>query len=201
MIAFETLVFYLFSVVAVLAALGVVLSRNPVHAALFLVLVFVASAVVWLLLRAEFLAIALVLVYVGAVMVLFLFVLMMLDVNVDLLREGFWRFFPLAVIVAALLVVQVFFVLSTDSYPQTPLSEAEQGDNTRALGLILYTNYVYPFQLAAVVLLVAMIAAVALTLRRSKRRHVIDPAAQVQVAAKDRLRVVSLPHNEREQSR
>lgn len=195
MLEFTTLIFYLFSATTLAAALGVILVSNPVYAALFLVLVFVSSAGIWLLLHAEFLAIALVLVYVGAVMVLFLFVLMMLDINLERLREGFWRYLPLAAVVIVLFTVQIVAVLTDSGF--APGGEGAGGevaeDNTRALGSVLYTQYVYPFELAAVVLLVAIVAAVALTLRRRKQVKYTDPAAQVQVRKKDRVRMVSLP--------
>lgn len=192
---FQTVVFYLFGAIAVAAALGVILVRNPVHAALCLVLVFFSSAAIWLLLEAEFLAITLVLVYVGAVMVLFLFVVMMLDINVDRLREGFWSNLPLGLLVAALLVVEMLLVLTGDVFRQasSPPSLPVDASNTESIGRVLYTVYAYPFELAAMILLVAMVAAVSLTLRKRKDVRYLDPAEQVKVKAADRLRVISMP--------
>ena len=192
---FQTVVFYLFGAIAVAAALGVILVRNPVHAALCLVLVFFSSAAIWLLLEAEFLAITLVLVYVGAVMVLFLFVVMMLDINVDRLREGFWSNLPLGLLVAAVLVVEMLLVLTGDVFRQasSPPSLPVDASNTESIGRVLYTVYAYPFELAAMILLVAMVAAVSLTLRKRKDVRYLDPAEQVKVKAADRLRVISMP--------
>jgi NADH-quinone oxidoreductase subunit J len=192
---FQTVVFYLFGAIAVAAALGVILVRNPVHAALCLVLVFFSSAAIWLLLEAEFLAITLVLVYVGAVMVLFLFVVMMLDINVDRLREGFWSNLPLGLLVAALLVVEMLLVLTGDFFRQasSPPSLPVDASNTESIGRVLYTVYAYPFELAAMILLVAMVAAVSLTLRKRKDVRYLGPAEQVKVKAADRLRVISMP--------
>lgn len=187
--------FYLFGAIAVAAALGVILVRNPVHAALFLVLAFFSSAAIWLLLEAEFLAIALVLVYVGAVMVLFLFVVMMLDINVDRLREGFWSNLPLGLLVAAVLVVEMVLVLTGDFFRKWPAPAPLPADasNTADIGRVLYTVYAYPFEIAALVLLVAMVAAVSLTLRKRKDVRHLDPAEQVKVKASERLRVISMP--------
>ena len=192
---FQTVVFYLFGAIAVAAALGVILVRNPVHAALFLVLAFFSSAAIWLLLEAEFLAIALVLVYVGAVMVLFLFVVMMLDITIDRLREGFWSNLPLGLLVAAVLVVEMVLVLTGDFFRQWPAPAPLPADasNTADIGRVLYTVYAYPFEIAAMVLLVAMVAAVSLTLRKRKDARYLDPAEQVKVKAADRLRVISMP--------
>ena len=192
---FQTVVFYLFGAIAVAAALGVILVRNPVHAALFLVLAFFSSAAIWLLLEAEFLAIALVLVYVGAVMVLFLFVVMMLDINIDRLREGFWSNLPLGLLVAAVLVVEMVLVLTGDFFRQAPAPVPLPADasNTADIGRVLYTVYAYPFEITAMVLLVAMVAAVSLTLRKRKDARYLDPAEQVKVKAADRLRVISMP--------
>ncbi|MFC4485980.1 MULTISPECIES: NADH-quinone oxidoreductase subunit J [Tepidiphilus] len=192
---FQTVVFYLFGAIAVAAALGVILVRNPVHAALCLVLVFFSSAAIWLLLEAEFLAITLVLVYVGAVMVLFLFVVMMLDINVDRLREGFWSNLPLGLLVAAVLVVEMLLVLTGDVFRQasSPPALPTDASNTESIGRVLYTLYSYPFELAAMILLVAMVAAVSLTLRKRKDVRYLDPAEQVKVKAADRLRVISMP--------
>lgn len=196
---FETVLFYLFAAVTVFAALRVITARNPLHAVLFLVLAFVSSAGVWILLEAEFLAIALVLVYVGAVMVLFLFVVMMLDIKIDALRQGFWRHFPLAAMLGAVVVLEMAAVLMAgfrvSEEPRVaqvigqPLLEVS---NTKELGKLLYSQYVYPVQVAAVILLVAMIAAIALTLRERKDSKAIDPSEQVRVRASDRLQIVKL---------
>jgi NADH-quinone oxidoreductase subunit J len=192
------ILFYFFSLVLVAAAVGVITARNPVHCALFLVLAFFNSAVIWLLLEAEFLAIVLLLVYVGAVMVLFLFVVMMLDVNVAKLREGFTRYAPLGILVAALVVVEIGSVVWVKSLggaaPEATARVAVEGySNTRALGELLYTKYLYPFELAAVVLLVAIVAAIALTMRHRVGLKAQDVNAQVAVRAKDRVRVVKMP--------
>ena len=192
------LLFYFFSLVLVGAAVGVITARNPVHCALFLVLAFFNSAVIWLLLEAEFLAIVLMLVYVGAVMVLFLFVVMMLDVNIAALREGFTRYAPLGILVAALVVVEIGSVVWVKSLggaaPEAAASVAVEGySNTRALGELLYTKYLYPFELAAVLLLVAIVAAIALTMRHRVGMKAQDIAGQVAVRAKDRIRVVKMP--------
>lgn len=190
--------FYAFSAVLVVAALGVITARNPVHAALFLVFAFFNSAVLWLLMEAEFLAIVLVLVYVGAVMVLFLFVVMMLDVNVAQMREGFTRYAPLGILIAALVVVEIGSVVWVKSLggamAEPAASVAVEGySNTRALGELLYTKYLYPFELAAVLLLVAIVAAITLTMRHRVGMKTQDIAAQVSVRAKDRVRVVKMP--------
>jgi NADH-quinone oxidoreductase subunit J len=187
--------FYLFASVAVLAALGVITARNPLHAVLFLVLAFVSSAGIWMLLEAEFLAIALVLVYVGAVMVLFLFVVMMLDINIERLRVGFWRWLPAGLLLAGLIGVQMVWVLGAKetSAGMTAIQHAADYSNTKELGRQIYTSYVYPFELAAVLLLLAMVAAIALTLRKrrdSRRQSIGD---QLKVSKQDRLRIVSLP--------
>jgi NADH-quinone oxidoreductase subunit J len=192
------LLFYFFSLVLVGAAIGVITARNPVHCALFLVLAFFNSAVIWLLMEAEFLAIVLMLVYVGAVMVLFLFVVMMLDVNIAALREGFTRYAPLGLLVAALVVVEIGSVVWVKDLggaaPEAAASVAVEGySNTRALGELLYTKYLYPFELAAVLLLVAIVAAIALTMRHRVGMKAQDIAGQVAVRAKDRIRVVKMP--------
>jgi NADH-quinone oxidoreductase subunit J len=192
------ILFYFFSLVLVGAAVGVITARNPVHCALFLVLAFFNSAVIWLLMEAEFLAIVLMLVYVGAVMVLFLFVVMMLDVNIAALREGFTRYAPLGILVAALVVVEIGSVVWVKSLggasPEAAASVAVEGySNTRALGELLYTRYLYPFELAAVLLLVAIVAAIALTMRHRVGMKAQDIAGQVAVRAKDRVRVVKMP--------
>jgi NADH-quinone oxidoreductase subunit J len=197
---FELATFWIFAAILVVAALCVILVRNPVHSALFLVLAFFTSAALWMLLRAEFLAIALVLVYVGAVMVLFLFVVMMLDINLDRLREGFWSYLPLGATVGILMVFEMGLVLwSRYVGVQAPAAQAEQGySNTKALGRLLYTEYAYPFELAAVLLLVAIVAAIALTLRRRKDTKYQDPARQVLVRRSERVRLVSMPAEKRE---
>jgi len=194
---FQTFIFYFFSAVLVFAALRVITARNPVHAALFLVLAFFTSAGIWMLLQAEFLAIALVLVYVGAVMVLFLFVVMMLDINLARLREGFWSYLPLGGLVALLLVAEMVLVLASRysglaEMPAPPPLPSGYS-NTKELGRLLYTEYVYPFEIAAVILLVAIVAAIALTLRRRKHTKYIDPAQQIRVRRGDRVRIVSMP--------
>ncbi|MDQ6621105.1 MAG: NADH-quinone oxidoreductase subunit J [Pseudomonadota bacterium] len=195
-----TFVFYALSAIMVFAALRVITNRNPVHSALWLVLSFFTAAGLWLLLQAEFLAIALVLVYVGAVMVLFLFVVMMLDVNYDTLRNQFRSYVPLGATVGVLVLVEMGLVL-LGSYAKpvaTPLVEAPKGGNTHALGLLLYTDYVYPFEIAAVILLVAIIAAIALTHRQRRETRYQDPGQQVKVRPQDRLRIVSMPSEKRD---
>jgi NADH-quinone oxidoreductase subunit J len=192
------ILFYSFSLVLIGAAVGVITARNPVHCALYLVLAFFNSAVIWLLLEAEFLAIVLMLVYVGAVMVLFLFVVMMLDVNVAKMREGFTRYAPLGILVAALVVVEIGSVVWVKNLggaaSEAAASVAVEGySNTRALGELLYTKYLYPFELAAVLLLVAIVAAIALTMRHRTGLKAQDVAGQVSVRAKDRVRIVKMP--------
>jgi len=189
--AFPLILFYLFGAVLLASALAVILVRNPVHAALFLVLAFVTAAALWLLLYAEFLAITLVLVYVGAVMVLFLFVVMMLDINLDRLREGFWGNLPLAAGVGILMAAEMVLLLLRGSHPVASPGAPPAGfSNTKALGQVLYTDYVYAFELAAIVLLVAIVAAIALTLRTRKETKYQDPSAQLAVKAADRLKIV-----------
>jgi NADH-quinone oxidoreductase subunit J len=194
---FQDIVFYTLAAILLFAGLRVITARNPVHAALFLVLAFFTAAGIWLLLEAEFLAIALVLVYVGAVMVLFLFVVMMLDINLDKLREGFWDYAPLAGFVGILMAVEMALVLSSRHFgPErtgVPKPHPAGYSNTAELGRQLYTDYVYAFELAAVVLLVAIVAAIALTMRRRKDSKYIDPAEQVRVKRHDRIRMVSMP--------
>ena len=190
------ILFYVFAAVLVAAAIGVITARNPVHSVLFLVLCFFNAAVLWLLIEAEFLAIVLVLVYVGAVMVLFLFVVMMLDINIEKLREGFARHAPLGVAVALVVVVELYYVLwvrraGVDvTGGVAPLPEGYS--NTEAVGAVLYTDYVYPFQLAAVVLLIAIVAAIALTMRRRPGLKTQDVSRQVAVRRKDRVRLVKV---------
>ena len=191
---FETFLFYAFSAILLLAALRVITARNPVHSAMFLVLSFFTAAGIWLLLRAEFLAIALVLVYVGAVMVLFLFVVMMLDINIERLRAGFWRNLPLALVVGGILVTEMVLLLARQVFEAAPAAEPGPGySNTRELGLLVYTHYAYAFEVSAVILLVAIIAAISLTLRRRKDSRYQNPAEQVKVRREDRVRLVSMP--------
>jgi NADH-quinone oxidoreductase subunit J len=188
--------FYVFAAVLVAAAIGVITARNPVHSVLFLVLCFFNAAVLWLLIEAEFLAIVLVLVYVGAVMVLFLFVVMMLDINIEKLREGFARHAPLGIAVALVVVIELYYVLwvrraGVDvTGGVAPLPEGYS--NTEAVGAVLYTDYVYPFQLAAVVLLIAIVAAIALTMRRRPGLKTQDVSRQVAVRRQDRVRLVKV---------
>ncbi|MDB5791228.1 MAG: NADH-quinone oxidoreductase subunit [Massilia sp.] len=191
---FTTGLFYVFAAIMVLSALRVITAKNPVHAALFLVLAFFNAAGIWLLLKAEFLAIVLVLVYVGAVMVLFLFVVMMLDINVDRMREGFWGYLPMALLIGAVIVIEMALVLwnSYGQFAQTAEAAALNIGGTRELGRLIYTQYIYGFEIAAVILLVAIIAAVALTLRKRSDSKAIDPAAAVRVKRNDRLRIVKM---------
>ncbi len=192
----ELLLFYLFSGIAVLAAGMVITIRNPVHAALFLVLTFFASAGVWLLLEAEFLAVTLVLVYVGAVMVLFLFVIMMLDINLVPLREGFTKYLPVGSLIAFVLVLEIALIVGPERFGleamPAPPGAPEDYSNTKELGRLLYTTYVYPFELAAVLLVVAIVAAIALTLRPKRQSRFVPPEEQIKVRKKDRLRVVKM---------
>jgi NADH-quinone oxidoreductase subunit J len=193
---YTSAIFYFFAAILVFAGLRVITARNPVHSALFLVLAFFTAAGLWMLLEAEFLAITLVLVYVGAVMVLFLFVVMMLDINLDKLREGFWDYLPLAGFVSVLLVIEMALILGSRHFGlevmSTPAPHAADYSNTKELGRLLYTDYVYAFELAAVILLVAIVAAIALTLRRRKDSKYLNPAEQVKVKRNDRLRIVKM---------
>ena len=189
--------FYAFSTVLLFAAFKVVTSRNPVHSALYLVLSFFQASAIWMLLQAEFLSISLILVYVGAVMVLFLFVVMMLDINIEAMRQGFWRHFPLAASIGAVLALELASVLLggfrlTQSPVAPVLEEGVQYSNTKELGIILYTEYLYPLEIAAVILLVAIVAAIALTLRERKDSKAQDPSEQVKVKASDRLQLVKM---------
>ena len=191
---FKTALFYVFSAILILAATSVITARNPVHAALFLVLSFFSAAAIWMLLKAEFLAIILVLVYVGAVMVLFLFVVMMLDININKMREGFWGYFPLAASIGVVIVLEMAAVLLRGFWrpeTQSVVSSANIG-GTKELGKLIYTQYVYAFEIAAVVLLVAIVAAVALTLRRRKDSKYFSPSSAVKVKRNDRVRMVSM---------
>ena len=193
---FKTGTFYVLSAILVFAALRVVTARNPVHAALNLVLSFFTASGIWVLLQAEFLAIALVMVYVGAVMVLFLFVVMMLDINLDKIREGFWKHLPFGALVGVLMFLEMgallgghyFQVLDTE----IPGSAAN-ASNTKELGVLLFTDFVYPFELASVILLVALVAAVALTYRGRRPSNYMNPSDQIAVKAEDRVRVVQMP--------
>jgi NADH-quinone oxidoreductase subunit J len=195
----QTGFFYLFSAVLLFAAFRVVTARNPVHAVLYLMLAFSQASGLWFLLQAEFLAITLVLVYLGAVMVLFLFVVMMLDINMDLLREGFWKHFPLAATLGALIALEMAAVLMggfrLTEAPKAVLAVGQvvaPVSNAKALGILLYTDYIMPIQIGAVILLVAMIAAIALTLRERKDSKAINPSLQVRVRAADRLSIIKV---------
>jgi len=191
---FETGIFYAFAAVLLAAAVRVITARNPVHAVLFLVLAFFTAAGLWLLLRAEFLAIALVVVYVGAVMVLFLFVVMMLDINLERVREGFWRNLPVALLVGVIMVLEMFFVLAGRIWGAGgPRRLPADYSNTKELGRVLYTQYAYAFEIAAVILLVAIIAAIALTLRRRKDTRSQDASLQTRARPAERVRLVSMP--------
>ena len=195
---FPTAVFYLFAAILVFAALRVISARNPVHAALWLVLSFFTAAAIWLLLGAEFLAMALVLVYVGAVMVLFLFVIMMLDVNFDELRKHFRSYLPVGAAVGALVLLEMVLVILAGAKAAGTPAAAAAGNNTKALGRLLYVDYVYPFELAAVLLLVAIVAAIALTHRKRRETKVQDPGEQVKVRREDRVRLIEMPAEKRE---
>ena len=190
---FTSVVFYFLSAILLLSGLRVVTVRHPVHAALFLVLAFFTAAGLWVLLEAEFLAITLVLVYVGAVMVLFLFVVMMLDINIETMRADFRKYLPLAGLISGLMALEMYVVLGGQKFGlKIPEPKAVDYSNTRALGRVLYTEYAYAFELAAVILLVAIVAAIALTLRRRPGLKWRDPATQVVVRKADRLRMVNL---------
>ena len=201
---FELILFYVFAGILILAAGMVITSRNPVHAALYLVLAFFTSSGLWLLLEAEFLAISLVLVYVGAVMVLFLFVVMMLDINLAPLREGFIKYLPIGIIIALVIVAELAIVVGGDRFGleafPAPERAAADYSNTKEIGAVLYTVYVYPFEIASVILLVAIVAAIALTLRRREGMRYQRPEEQVAVQRSDRVRLVDMPA-EREQKR
>ena len=198
---FQTFLFYTFTAILIVAALGVIFSRNPVHGVLFLVLAFFQSAVLWLLAEAEFLAIVLVLVYVGAVMVLFLFVVMMLDIKVEQVRHGFTRYAPLGLGIAILMVLELVQVIwlrgnvqsAAGGFAATP----EGYSNTKALGAVLYTEHVYAFEIAAVILLLAIVAAITLTMRKRPGLKTQDIAKQVAVKASDRVRIVRMESEKR----
>ena len=193
----KTGLFYVFAALLLFAAFRVITARNPVHAALYLVLAFFQAAAIWILLKAEFLAIALVLVYVGAVMVLFLFVVMMLDINLDGLRQGFWKHFPLAGTVGAIIALEMSYVLM-GGFREPPKTSSVAGQigaqvsNTKELGKVLYSEYLYPLEIAAVILLVAIIAAIALTLRERKDSKSQNPSEQVRVKRADRVTLIKM---------
>jgi len=195
-LSFQLAVFYAFALILVFAALRVITARNPVHASLFLVLAFVTAAGLWMLLEAEFLAITLVLVYVGAVMVLFLFVVMMLDINIDRIREGYWEYLVPALVVAGTMLAEMTLLLVGRSLRlegmPAPEAKAAAYSNTKELGRVIYTQYVYAFEIASVILLVAIVAAIALTMRRRKDSKYQDPARQVVVRRADRVRIVAM---------
>ena len=192
----EAILFYFFAAILVASAGTVITVRNPVHAVLFLVLAFFTSAAIWLMLEAEFLAIALVLVYVGAVMVLFLFVVMMLDINLVPLREGFIKFLPVGAAVATVMFIEMIVVVGAKHFGLEQYGEgirhAADYSNTKELGGLLYTVYVYPFEIAAAILLVAIIAAIVLTMRRRPQAKYQDPAGQVMIRRNDRVRIVKM---------
>ncbi|OUD15080.1 NADH-quinone oxidoreductase subunit J [Thioflexithrix psekupsensis] len=193
------LIFYLFALILVFSASRVITVRNPVHAALFLVLAFFSSAAIWLLLHAEFLAIALVLVYVGAVMVLFLFVVMMLDINLTPLREGFARYLPIGALVGLLILLEMVLVVGAwKSQAETLATQVHALPNTEQLGMLLYSVYLYPFEIAAAILLVAMIAAIVLTMRTKRQTKTQKPEQQVAVRRADRVRLVEMPAQPRD---
>lgn len=197
----EPALFYIFSGILLFAAAMVITVRNPVHAVLFLVLAFFSSAAVWLLLEAEFLAIVLVLVYVGAVMVLFLFVVMMLDVNLVPLREGFIRYLPVGVLVAALILIEMSLVVGPEHFGLDHISDPPGHpagySNTKELGAVLYTVYAYPFEIAGAILLVAIVAAIALTMRRRPQTKYQNPAEQISVRREERVRIVKMDAEKR----
>ena len=198
--SFEKFVFYVFAAVLVFAATMVITRRNPVHSVLFLVLAFFNAAGLWMLLEAEFLAITLVLVYVGAVMVLFLFVVMMLDIEVAELRASFIKYMPIGILIGLLMIIELLLVVGPkhfglDKYA-APARHGADYSNTRELGEMLYTNYLYPFEIAAVILLVAIVAAISLTLRRRPDTRYQDPATQVVVKKEDRLKIVKVEAEE-----
>jgi NADH-quinone oxidoreductase subunit J len=198
---FDKLVFYLFAAVLVFAAVRVITCRNPVHAVLYLVLAFLNSAGLWLLLEAEFLAMTLVLVYVGAVMVLFLFDVMMLDINLTEMRTGMRRFAPMGIGIGIVLVIEMALIVRSGAFSADkvggPVRHAADYSNTKALGGVLYTDYVYAFEIAAVILVLAIVAAIALTLRKRPETRYQDPSRQVSVRREDRVRIVKMPAEKR----
>jgi NADH-quinone oxidoreductase subunit J len=193
----EQIIFYVFSLILIFAAGMVITVRNPVFAALSLVLAFFTSAAIWVLLEAEFLALTLVLVYVGAVMVLFLFVVMMLDINLAALREGFAKYLPFGAVVAIIMLAQLAVIVGPEQFGldkiADPLAKGADYSNTKELGGVLYTDYLYPFEIAAVILLVAIIAAIVLTMRKRKKRQTMQPEEQVRVKRNERVRMVKMP--------
>lgn len=198
----ELFIFYLFAAITLSSAVGVVIARNPIYAALYLILAFFTSAAMWVLLEAEFLGVVLVLVYVGAVMVLFLFVIMMLDIKIDTLKEGMVRYLPVGLLVAVIVVAEMIFVMKSSTFDRaipepTPLST----NNTKALGEVLYTEYMYPFEIAAVILVVAIIAAISLTLRRRSGVKKQNQGEQIRTRKSDRLRVVKMDAEQRIEER
>lgn len=195
---FELFIFYLFSAVTLLSAVAVVTVRNPIYSALFLILAFFSSAAIWILLEAEFLGVVLVLVYVGAVMVLFLFVIMMLDIEIDTLKEGFIRYLPVGLLVAIAVAVEMILVMKSDVFKvDIPDAAPLSVNNTEALGEVLYTEYVLPFEIASVILVVAIIAAIVLTLRRRTGVKKQDPSKQVRTSSEDRIRIVKMKAEKR----
>jgi len=199
----EAIIFYVFAFMTVTSATVVVTVRNPINAALFLVLTFFTSAVIWMTLEAEFLAIILVLVYVGAVMVLFLFVVMMLDINIARMREGFSRILPLGIVFAVIMLLLMWSVVTDDIFSiesiANPVPKGADFSNTKALGAVLYTEYVFAFEIAAVILLVALVAALTLTMRKRPRTKYQNPSDQIKVSKADRLRIVKMPSSGEEQ--
>lgn len=193
----ETIIFYIFSAILIGAAISVVTVRNPVFSALFLVLAFFTCAGIWILLEAEFLALTLVLVYVGAVMVLFLFVVMMLDINIEVLKKDFAKYIPVGLLVGVVLIIQLSMLVGPNQFGldkvNVPVAHAANYSNTKELGRVLYTDYLYPFEIAAVILLVAIIAAISLTLRKRKRKQKMTPGNQVLVKRADRVRLIKMP--------
>jgi NADH-quinone oxidoreductase subunit J len=201
-VTFELFVFYLFAAIMIFAASRVITVRNPVHAAMYLVLTFFTCAGIWLLLEAEFLAVTLVLVYVGAVMVLFLFVVMMLDINVEPMREGFVKYLPVGVLVGLIMLVEMVFLITqryfkSDQYPIPERATVEAMSNTEMLGRLLYSEYLFQFEIAAIILLVAIVAAIALTMRRRPNTKYQTPSKQIEANKQDRLRVVQMPSEKR----
>ena len=194
--SFELFLFYVFAAITVFGAARVITVSNPVFAAMFLVLTFFSTACIWMLLEAEFLAITLVLVYVGAVMVLFLFVVMMLDVNVEPLREGFVKYLPAGILVGSIMFLEMVFLLTQRYFPSenfpAPAAKASDYSNTEELGRLLYSDYLFHFEVAALILMVAIVAAIALTMRRRPDTKYQRPGLQVQVKKEDRLRIVSM---------